>query len=375
MGRYWTDKEDFKDTINAVDYNNAFSAIENDITTAEDDIVTLTNATDELKDTKVDKEDGKGLIDEKAAEYLSGDDNGVNVADGKRIFITDSDGRLSAAVDNQKINLYSALGRNASLTTNELRLEQYDDGKATSLSPVDGLKFSNSYADDTDIYTRGYLHLHNTNTLFGGVKVSAESGIQVADGEIVQRMYSMTDGTITESHKLSEKANQTELESTNLAMQTLKKEFRETMSDESTETSVLDNSGWDEASYPPMYEFTWYQDDSKNDIAGIYVYGYNGSVTVGGISFSFYISAKESRDEAVNIVTLDSFKSNINSYFSQLPEVASIEVGIYPNSAAKITIDKVTLDYQPVTKKYVDDTIKTAIENYNTEAMALLGED
>lgn len=32
-------------------------------------------------------------------------------------------------------------------------------------------------------------------------------------------------------------------------------------------------------------------------------------------------------------------------------------------------------DYQPATKKYVDDTIKAAIEKYNTEAMALLGED
>ena len=34
-----------------------------------------------------------------------------------------------------------------------------------------------------------------------------------------------------------------------------------------------------------------------------------------------------------------------------------------------------TGDYQPATKKYVDDAIKTAIEKYNTEAMALLGED
>ena len=34
-----------------------------------------------------------------------------------------------------------------------------------------------------------------------------------------------------------------------------------------------------------------------------------------------------------------------------------------------------TADYQPATKKYVDDAIKTAIEKYNTEAMALLGED
>ncbi len=34
-----------------------------------------------------------------------------------------------------------------------------------------------------------------------------------------------------------------------------------------------------------------------------------------------------------------------------------------------------TGDYQPATKKYVDDTIKAAIEKYNTEAMALLGED
>ena len=34
-----------------------------------------------------------------------------------------------------------------------------------------------------------------------------------------------------------------------------------------------------------------------------------------------------------------------------------------------------TGDYQPATKKYVDDTIKAAIGKYNTEAMALLGED
>ena len=34
-----------------------------------------------------------------------------------------------------------------------------------------------------------------------------------------------------------------------------------------------------------------------------------------------------------------------------------------------------TADYQPATKKYVDDAIKAAIEKYNTEAMALLGED
>ena len=34
-----------------------------------------------------------------------------------------------------------------------------------------------------------------------------------------------------------------------------------------------------------------------------------------------------------------------------------------------------TGDYQPATKKYVDDTIKVAIEKYNTEAMTLLGED
>ena len=34
-----------------------------------------------------------------------------------------------------------------------------------------------------------------------------------------------------------------------------------------------------------------------------------------------------------------------------------------------------TGDYQPATKKYVDDAIKTAIEKYNTEAMTLLGED
>ena len=34
-----------------------------------------------------------------------------------------------------------------------------------------------------------------------------------------------------------------------------------------------------------------------------------------------------------------------------------------------------TSNYQPATKKYVDDAIKAAIEKYNTEAMALLGGD
>lgn len=72
--------------------------------------------------------------------------------------------------------------------------------------------------------------------------------------------------------------------------------------------------------------------------------------------------------------------------FSTCMDVTCTSGNVVHNLAAKADTTNVltrnntqtftpTADYQPATKKYVDDAIKAAIEKYNTEAMALLGED
>lgn len=81
-------------------------------------------------------------------------------------------------------------------------------------------------------------------------------------------------------------------------------------------------------------------------------------------------------NENVNIksgeITVYKKDSTGNSVAHKLTEKANTSDVLEKTNTTEFTP---TADYQPATKKYVDDAIKAAIEKYNTEAMALLGED
>lgn len=78
MGKYWNDKQDFKDYINADDFNEAFAQIETDVSKNTTDVA-----------NKVDKVDGKSLIDSGVADKLTADGDRIKV-DGNVLVGEDS---------------------------------------------------------------------------------------------------------------------------------------------------------------------------------------------------------------------------------------------------------------------------------------------
>ena len=202
------------------------------------------------------------------------------------------------------------------------------DGKKVSLSS------SESGNDGTlTIRPTGISLSRDTSMGTNDVAVSAYSGISVG-GYGVYISINTIDG---EQHKLSEKADKAEvfLPAKDIALESGKKISITNSND--TMTATLSGEELKIAEKDNDYK---YARISANDVE---VKTYYADETNDPVFVTHKLSEKVNSS---NVLT----KTNTAAFTP-------------------------TGDYQPATKKYVDDTIKAAIEKYNTEAMALLGED
>lgn len=384
MGKYWTDKEDYKDFINAIDFNDAFSNIESDI------------------ETKVDKVEGKGLIDSDFAQnidsdliQLSSETNSVSV-DPESIVLKDltvdaPDDRKSVKIkddlisiigdsmdectqiENDSITITDSLGGRSAITPGEIVVRNYGSGDVGTLYPTylnlsDTAKYRDSGITLSDTGSASELNI----SVNGGVKIENRTLGSTEPAEIETTLFD-TSGNVTESHKLTEKANQSDLESLSDSLtdktDSMQEQINEITYGETTETSVLDNSSWSGSGAPNMYNFVWYKDSSKNDITGIYIYGYSGIVCIADDGFvsQYTITTTESRDKAVNIVESAKFKEMV-SYCFDVTSTDERNIVIYPNDiGVNLTIDKVSRSKVDIQSKISDLEERTDTKLDKTE--------
>lgn len=329
------------------------------------------DSTDTKLDTKVDKVSGKGLVDETDIRTAVQSDN-LTLADEKKITLrfTDSGGTgtnviaasgMTVGYNNMKTTIgcdsarfsFTDTNENVFITPNDVTINQggktvhklsskantsdvflksgdvvLADGKKVSLSS------SESGNDGTlTIRPTGISLSRDTSMGTNDVAVSAYSGISVG-GYGVDISINTIDG---EQHKLSEKADKAEvfLPAKDIALESGKK-------------ISITNSNDTMAATLSGEELKIAEKDNDYKYARI-----------------------SANDVEVKTYYADEINDPVFVTHKLSEKVNSSNVLTKTNTAAFTP----TGDYQPATKKYVDDTIKASIEKYNTEAMALLGED
>ena len=333
---------------------------------------TKLDSTDTKLDTKVDKVSGKSLIDSDVAVLLDTDGNGAleiypdcggPTMRGSTKVKIDSEGACVRVVTGETrigydgitvghensldshgdVTVYETVMGETSATFKTHKLSEKANSsdvflKSGDVALADGKKVSLSSSESGNdgtltIRPTGISLSRDTSMGTNNVAVSAYSGISVG-GYGMDISINTIDG---EQHKLSEKADKAEvfLPAKDIALESGKKisitnsndTMAATLSGEELKIAEKDND----------YK---YARISANDVEVKTYY------------------ADETNDPV--FVT------------HKLSEKANASVVLTKTNTTEFTP---TADYQPATKKYVDDAIKTAIEKYNTEAMALLGED
>lgn len=331
------------------------------------------DSTDTKLDTKVDKVSGKSLIGSGVADNLEYDTDKEEIlikvskpSQGLRVKSTafsESTQITSGSIDiesdasglgnylslspfggimintpttsNADIRLVTPKGTHKiseKANTSDVFLKSDDvvlaDGKKVSLSS------SESGNDGTlTIRPTGISLSRDTSMGTNDVAVSAYSGISVG-GYGVDISINTIDG---EQHKLSEKADKAEvfLPAKDIALESGKK-------------ISITNSNDTMAATLSGEEFKIAEKDNDYKYARI---------SANDVEVKTYYT--DETNDPVFVTHKLSEKVNSSNVLTKTNTAAFTPTG----------------DYQPATKKYVDDTIKAAIEKYNTEAMALLGED
>ena len=322
-------------------------------------------------DTKVDKVSGKGLVDETDIRTAVQSDN-LTLADEKKITLRSTESGdtgtnvinavgMTVGYNNMKTTIgcdsarfsFTDTNENVLITPNDVTINQGGKTvhklsskantsdvflKSGDVALADGKKVSLSSSESGNdgtltIRPTGISLSRDTSMGTNDVAVSAYSGISVG-GYGVDISINTIDG---EQHKLSEKADKAEvfLPAKDIALESGKKISITNSND--TMTATLSGEELKIAEKDNDYK---YARISANDVE---VKTYYADETNDPVFVTHKLSEKVNSS---NVLT----KTNTAAFTP-------------------------TGDYQPATKKYVDDTIKAAIEKYNTEAMALLGED
>ena len=322
-------------------------------------------------DTKVDKVSGKGLVDETDIRTAVQSDN-LTLADEKKITLRSTESGdtgtnvinavgMTVGYNNMKTTIgcdsarfsFTDTNENVFITPNDVTINQGGktvhklSSKANSsdvflksgdVALADGKKVSLSSSESGNdgtltIRPTGISLSRDTSMGTNDVAVSAYSGISVG-GYGVDISINTIDG---EQHKLSEKADKAEvfLPAKDIVLESGKKisitnsndTMAATLSGEELKIAEKDNDyKYARISANDVEVKTYYTDETNDPV---------------------FVTHKLSE------------KVNASDVLTKTNTAAFTPTG----------------DYQPATKKYVDDAIKTAIEKYNTEAMTLLGED
>ena len=329
------------------------------------------DSTDTKLDTKVDKVSGKGLVDETdirtavqnvnlyfedgkemSFQLTESGDTGTNVINGVGMTVRYNNMNTTIGCSSARFS-FTDTNENVFITPNDVTINQGGktvhklSSKANSsdvflksgdVALADGKKVSLSSSESGNdgtltIRPTGISLSRDTSMGTNDVAVSAYSGISVG-GYGVDISINTIDG---EQHKLSEKADKAEvfLPAKDIALESGKKISITNSND--TMTATLSGEELKIAEKDNDYK---YARISANDVE---VKTYYADETNDPVFVTHKLSEKVNSS---NVLT----KTNTAAFTP-------------------------TGDYQPATKKYVDDTIKAAIEKYNTEAMALLGED
>ena len=338
------------------------------------------DSTDTKLDTKVDKVEGKSLVDvtDIRTAVQSGD---LTFADGKKITLRSTESGdtgtnviaasgMTVGYNNMKTTIgcdsarfsFTDTNENVFITPNDVTINQGGNAvhrltEKANTSDVFSKSGDVVLADGKGIELRGVKDGESVlNVINGkGITVSTGDGIEYnsikidTNDVVISGLHTSDSGVpVITSHKLSNKV------------------------DKSSGESLIDANIADNLTY-----------DSTNDIINSdanllltntnSVAAYNGTFRgdikigqLGANKWAYTISPTTGFSTSVDVTCTSG-----NKVHSLANKADSNDVLTKTNTAAFTP----TGDYQPATKKYVDDAIKAAIEKYNTEAMALLGED
>ncbi len=197
MSKYWNDKQDFKDYINADDFNEAFAQIDTDV---------AKNTADVAK--KVDKVDGKSLIDSSVADKLSGDDNSVLYKS------TDTNASIEVANEHEDLALIMS---HTKIKSDEITVANLSEGDTRTIIKYDEVS--------TPAINTTAVHMDSTSSP-ATIDLGADKGVKVyktpTDSEdmditLEKIEYNAETGkTNTVTHRLSQKADKADVLSPNM---------------------------------------------------------------------------------------------------------------------------------------------------------------
>ena len=270
---------------------------------------------------KVDKIEGKSLIDENVADRLSYDSTTTNIV-------------VSSISQGIEALNFIGMDGNASISANGLISGQ-----------------------------------HLTIETDGADNIPGVVGIEAKNGDVTANVCIDPNSGAYKLHKLSEKANSADIGTLSDLTTTDKSSVVAAINEvkSSGGGDVLDNLTYDSTKDIINSSANLLLENSASVAA--YNGTFRGDITIGQLGankWAYRISPITGFSTSVDVTCTSG-----NKVHSLANKADSNDVLTKTNTAAFTP----TGDYQPATKKYVDDAIKAAIEKYNTEAMALLGED
>ena len=376
------------------------------------------DSTDTKLDTKVDKVSGKGLVDETDIRTAVQSDN-LTLADEKKITLRSTESGdtgtnviaasgMTVGYNNMKTTIGCASARfsftdtneNVFITPNDVTINQggktvhklsskanssdvflkSDDVVLAKDKIIKVIKDGESTVHDgstENIQIRGDAMFIRANDVepYGlmlsknGIVLDTDDNenVNIKSGEITVYKKDSTGKSV--AHKLTEKANSADIGTLSDLATTDKSSIVAAINEvkSSGGGDVLDNLTYDSTKDIINSSANLLLENSASVAA--YNGTFRGDITIGQLGankWAYRISPITGFSTSVDVTCTSG-----NKVHSLANKADSNDVLTKTNTAAFTP----TGDYQPATKKYVDDAIKAAIEKYNTEAMALLGED
>ena len=358
------------------------------------------DSTDTKLDTKVDKVSGKSLIDSGVASSLHKQAGGIVYNASKDAFTVGDVSDGGSVMSDMNGNVTYTFGSYAKITSYDVevkkarhlahRLSEKANSSDVFLKSGDVvlakdkiikvIKDGESTVHDgstENIQIRGDAMFIRANDVepYGlmlsknGIVLDTDDneGVNIKSGEITVYKKDSTGNSV--AHKLTEKANSADIGTLSDLATTDKSSIVAAINEvkSSGGGDVLDNLTYDSTKDIINSSANLLLENSASVAA--YNGTFRGDITIGQLGankWAYRISPITGFSTSVDVTcTLG------NKVHSLANKADSNDVLTKTNTAAFTP----TGDYQPATKKYVDDAIKTAIEKYNTEAMALLGED
>ena len=355
------------------------------------------DSTDTKLDTKVDKVSGKSLIDSGVAGSLHKQAGGIvynvskdaftvgDVSDGGSV-MSDMNGNVTYTFGSYaKITSYDVEVKKARHLAHRLsekanssdvflksgdvvlakgKIIKVTEGDSAENVKIDGGGISISSKDVEPWRTR--LAKNQLYLIDGDGVSGATDSINIKPDDII---LTLGRNGKSATHKLSEKANSADIGALSDLATTDKSSIVAAINEvkSSGGGDVLDNLTYDSTNDIINSSANLLLENSASVAA--YNGTFRGDIKIGQLGankWAYRISPITGFSTSVDVTCTSG-----NKRHSLANKADSNDVLTKTNTAAFTP----TGDYQPATKKYVDDAIKAAIEKYNTEAMALLGED